>query len=179
VISLLLAMTLGPSAHDCTGCALADGRRAFLRDAARSAVGALLALGVAPRLAAALPVEWISAQGASGTHKRYPIPTRDGVQVDKESEVIVARVGNAVYAFSLSCPHQRTALRWQEKEGRFQCPKHKSKYRPDGAYISGRATRSMDRFAVERDGQQLVVDIALLFREDEHRARWQGAVVML
>jgi Rieske Fe-S protein len=84
-----------------------------------------------------------------------------------------------VIAFSLACPHQNTALRWDAGNRRFQCPKHKSRYKPDGVFIEGRATRGMDRFAVRRDGDTIVVNLDALYREDENAAQWAAAFVML
>ena len=89
----------------------------------------------------------------------------------------MARYRGRVYAFSLSCPHQHTALRWQPGDQRFQCPKHHSRYTPDGTFISGRATRSMDRFAVRREGANVVADLGRLIKQDEDRAGWDAAFV--
>jgi Rieske Fe-S protein len=93
--------------------------------------------------------------------------------------VILSRVGKQVYAFALACPHQNTALRWDGGENRFQCPKHKSRYRPDGSFIEGRATRSMDRYAVKLASGQIVVDIDKVIQEDMDKSAWQQAVVTL
>jgi Rieske Fe-S protein len=75
--------------------------------------------------------------------------------------------------------NQRTALRWRQEEMRFQCPRHGSKYQPDGTFISGRATRNMDRFAVQRQGEAILVDLNRLYRSDEQAALWTAAVVSL
>jgi len=109
----------------------------------------------------------------------YPIPAGDGATIDKENQIILVRFTEKVYAFNLSCPHQNTALHWLAEEGRFQCPKHKSRYQPDGVFISGRATRNMDRFAVRRDGDTIVVDVDKMFRSDRNAAEWAAAVVAL
>ncbi|HTD70459.1 MAG TPA: Rieske 2Fe-2S domain-containing protein, partial [Gemmatimonadales bacterium] len=77
------------------------------------------------------------------------------------------------------CPHQNTALKWLRDEGRFQCPKHKSRYQPDGVFISGRATRNMDRLAVRREGDTIVVNVDKLYRSDQNAADWAAAVVAL
>jgi hypothetical protein len=37
----------------------------------------------------------------------------------------------------------------------------------------------MDRFAVRRDGGNVVVNLSQLFREDQDRAAWGAAVVWL
>ena len=62
---------------------------------------------------------------------------------------------------------------------RFQCPKHKSKYQPDGEFISGRATRGMDRFSIRRAGETVVVDLAVLHKQDTDAAGWNAALVTL
>ncbi|HET8624650.1 MAG TPA: Rieske (2Fe-2S) protein [Gemmatimonadales bacterium] len=129
--------------------------------------------------AIALPIRFGSGLAGWGSEVRYPVPTSDGATIDKEHEVIVVRHESSVYAFGLSCPHQKTPLRWNAGAGRFQCPKHKSTFQPDGAFIEGRATRNMDRYAIRRDGDNLVVDLAKLYREDQNREEWIGAVVRL
>ncbi|MEP7087689.1 MAG: hypothetical protein ABI884_10315, partial [Gemmatimonadota bacterium] len=59
------------------------------------------------------------------------------------------------------------------------CPKHHSKYRPDGVFIEGRATRGMDRLAIQRQGPTLLVDLDKMFKEDEDGAAWTAAVISL
>jgi Rieske Fe-S protein len=139
----------------------------------------MAAIGLAPAGAHAMPLRWISALASTVEEKTYPVPSADGVQIDKENEVILSRVGKQVYAFALACPHQNTALRWDGGENRFQCPKHKSRYRPDGSFIEGRATRSMDRYAVKLASGQIVVDIDKVIQEDMDKSAWQQAVVTL
>jgi Rieske Fe-S protein len=162
------------SADDCQGCAL-PGRRAFLRDA----TFAIAALASVSATASALPVKLMHAIGVNGEQATYPIPSADGVNIDQKQEVIVARVGNQVFAFELACPHQNTALRWNDKDHEFQCPKHHSRYKPDGTFITGRATRNMDRFAVTKQGNNLVVDLDKVFEQDKDAAGWKAAAVTL
>jgi Rieske Fe-S protein len=152
---------------ECAQCIMRD-RRSFLREAVGAAIAAV-----------ALPVSVLSVreQGADGP--RYPVPATDGVQIDRDNQVILVRWQSAVYAFNLSCPHQNTALRWDGADGRFQCPKHHSKYQPDGTFIEGRATRNMDRFTVQRDGDMIVVDVDAMHKSDEDQATWASAVVRL
>lgn len=168
------------SDHDCGECPIAKttSRRDFVRDSALGIAGIMSVLGIA-RSAAALPVSMIEALSRSKTGITYPIPPADGVQIDKDNEVILVRWQNAMYAFNLSCPHQRTALRWNDAAKEFQCPKHKSKYRPSGDFISGRATRSMDRFAIQRSGASVVVDADTMYEEDENTAQWKAAFIKL
>ena len=165
-------------AERCEACT-ANGRRDFVLDALRAGAIALASLGFAAGDAVAMPLRFVSARAASGTEKSYAVPAADGVQVDKENEVILSRVGRQVYAFALACPHQNTALRWEGDDHRFQCPKHKSRYRPDGTFIEGRATRSMDRYAVRLAGPNVVVDIDTIIQEDLDKARWLQAFVTI
>ncbi len=156
---------------ECTGC---DSRRAFLRDVA----GAALAL---VGLSALTPVSALSAlepRGARGA-VRYPIPAADGVSIDKANEVILCRSAGYVFAFSLSCPHQNTALRALPGTAGFQCPRHKSRYQPNGTFISGRATRNMDRLPIVREGDVLVVDPDVAYGSDSEAAKWAAAQVKL
>ena len=166
-----------PAEDGCTDCKTA-GRRQFLLEALRAGAVALAVVGIAPT-ADAMPLRWISALSSPLKDKLYPIPASDGVQIDKENEVILSRVGKQVYAFVLACPHQNTALRWEAEDARFQCPKHKSRYRADGTYIEGRATRSMDRYAVKLAGNAIVVDLDKVFQEDMDKAAWQQSFVAL
>jgi nitrite reductase/ring-hydroxylating ferredoxin subunit len=171
--------TDGPHDTDaCRGCALVD-RRDFLRDASVAVVSVLVALGAAPNIAAAAPIRLVSAIGGSRNDKTYPVPTADGTQIDKSNDVMITRWQGKVYAFGLACPHQNTALKWSDKDHQFECPKHHSRFQPDGVYIadSGRATRGLDRYAIRKDGANVVVDLDKLFQEDDNEADWKVAVV--
>ena len=173
-----------PSAPDdpCTACtapAFDAERRAFLRDAAAAVAGALVLLGARRADALTRPLDFTAPLDVLGETVRYALPAADGATIDREHQVILARWQGRVYAFSLACPHRNTALRWLAADARFQCPKHKSKYRPDGSFIEGRATRGMDRFAIARDGDAVVVDLAVLHRETGDRARWSAAMLVV
>jgi len=167
------------SCAGCCGCEDAADRRAFLRDAARAGVALLVALGASPARAGALTFRSVVARHAGLGEVSYPLPADDGVSIDRDNELILVRYDGRAYAFALSCPHQNTALRWLEKDSVFQCPKHKSRYQPDGTFISGRATRGMDRFAIRREGGAVLVDLETLYQQDEDGAGWAAAVVKL
>ena len=123
---------------DCRSCPLEPvlDRRDFVRQALAAGLSVTFVPGLGPR-----------------SDKAYPLPAADGVVIDKAESVIIARFESKAFAFSLACPHQNTALRWIAGKNRFQCPKHESKYQPDGTFIDGRATRSMDRFAGREIGR--------------------------
>ena len=167
------------AADACGGCEGVPDRRRFLRDAMVLAGAALAALGASSSAAAALPVRLLRATVVRGETRRYPLPAADGVEIDHDAEVMLARWQGHVYAFALACPHQHVALRWLPADTRFQCPKHKSKYRPDGTFIEGRATRGLDRYGITRDGAAVVVDLDALHQQDDDPAGWNAAAISL
>ena len=146
-------------------CDACSSRRDFLK------TGASLAA-----LLAALPILEISGFASDG-EMRYPVPASDSANIDYKSQVILVRYQGAVFAFALSCPHQNNAIKWVAKEGRFQCTKHDSRYLPNGTYTSGRATRNMDRFAVRREGDSVVVDLKHWFQSDKDPSGWASALI--
>ena len=164
--------------RSCDSCALM-ARRDFFRTASAAAATALIALGASPASAMAAPIEFISALGGGREDKAYPIPAADGTQIDKDNETIISRWQGKVYVYNLACPHQSTALKWSQKDGQFECPKHHSRFTPDGIYIkdSGRATRGLDRFAVRKDGSNIVANLDKLYQEDEDEASWKTAFI--
>ena len=157
----------------CNDCTLVHARRDFLRTMAGAA---LASVGLAPS-AHALAVRLENHVTRRGELATYPVPAAEGVTIDTNNEVILVRTHEHIYPFALACPHQNTALKWQASDHRFQCPKHKSKYTADGVYIEGRATRSMDRYAVRLDGKNIVVNLDKLYEEDQDVVLWQGAFI--
>lgn len=175
------------AADDCGGCPLHDAfnapaameRRQFLR-AAGLALASLGILGLDARAAGAMPDRALTAlAGGAGVRndRRYPVPGEDGVSIDKDNSVIIARANGKIYAFSLGCPHQNTALRWDVDDHQFVCPKHKSHYRDDGTFINGRATRDMDRLPIRREGAELVVDVDTVYQQDDNPKEWSAAFI--
>ena len=164
---------------DCGACEFSLDRRRFLAGIGFTSLAVLAGLGVPRSVAVAMTPTPTRSRRRLGGNPAYTIPAQDGVQIDREQEVILVRWQGAVYAFNLSCPHQRTALRWNGGDAQFQCPKHHSKYRPDGTFVSGRATRGMDRFSISRSGDEIVVDVDAMHKEDKDQAGWDAAVVHL
>ena len=126
----------------------------------------------------ALPIYEVSGTG-SDKERQYPLPAADGVNIDRQTQVILVRLQNRVYAFALSCPHENAALKWLPKDHRFQCTKHDSKYQPDGTHMSGRATRNMDRFAIRREGESIFVNLQHWFQSDKDPSGWGSALIQL
>ena len=144
-------------------CSDCPSRRAFLQIVA--------GLGLV-----ALPVLFVDGIEAAGEQK-YLFPTADGVTIDRKQQIIIVRTQGHVYAFNLSCPHENTALKWLPKDNRFQCPKHESKYQPNGTFMSGRATRNMDRLQIRREGDALLVDLSHIIKSDSDPAAWAAATI--
>ena len=80
---------------------------------------------------------------------------------------------------ALACPHESAAVRWLDRDHRFQCSKHDSRYDPDGVHTEGRATRNLDRFPVRRDGAVVVVTTDRVFHSDLDAAGWAAAIVVV
>lgn len=161
----------------CEACPHATDRRAFLRHMAIAVAGTLAASGLSPGAAFASSARYIAPLAARGNQRRYDVPRTDSVSIDSSNEVILARWQGHVYAFSLRCPHRGTKLVWHADESRVFCPKHKARFRPDGAHDSGRNTRSLDRYALHLESGAVVVELDTLYRIDEAPAAWEAAVV--
>ncbi len=150
-------------------------RRDFLRTGG-CAIAAACAIGSIDLRA--LPVVEVRSE-ATGTEHRYALPAADSVNVDHVEQVIVVRDQGKVMGMSLGCPHEHAAVRWVDKDHRFQCTKHDSRYQEDGTHISGRSTRNLDRFAIRRDGDAVMLDLDRVFQSDRDPAGWAAAVVTL
>ena len=161
----------------CAACT--DSRRGFLKQAATLVSGALVGMAGSPGPAQALPIGWGAPSAASGAELTFPIPPADGATVDRDNGVIIVRYQGKVFAFNLSCPHENAAVRWKAAVNRFECSRHDSRYEPNGTYTSGRATRNMDRFALRRNGDTVVVDVSRLIQSDTSKAQWDAAVLLL
>jgi nitrite reductase/ring-hydroxylating ferredoxin subunit len=150
-------------------------RRAFLRAAALGVLGALAGDAALPALAQAIGTTTPTRSGK--LELRYDLPVADGVSVDESNDVILVRWQGRAYAFSAKCPHRGGRLEWRAAEGRVYCPKHKARFRPDGAHDSGRASRDLDRYDIRREGTALVIRLDLLRRADSDPAGWAAAAV--
>lgn len=150
------------------GCEDGTGRRTFLKEGLM-ALAALTALGATASNLHALTRDYATGR-ADGATVRYPVPAADGVTIDSDNKVIVARFQGSIYAFGLECPHRGTNVTWQAGQNRFYCPKHKSTFQPGGAFIEGKAERGLDRYAITREGNEIVVDTAVLIREPDAAA---------
>jgi Rieske Fe-S protein len=163
----------------CDGCADCQSRRSVLGRVSAALLATIAGVELAPATAQAVPLSEVRGVKSSPTERSYPVPATDSVAIDRDEQVLIVRFQQQAFAFNLACPHENTALRWKEQAGHFQCPRHESQYQPDGTFISGRATRNMDRFAVRRSGDNVVVDLNRLSRSDRQAQDWANAAVAL
>jgi nitrite reductase/ring-hydroxylating ferredoxin subunit len=155
-------------------------RRQFLGHACTGSAGIACAALFVPSGFASLPITDMDAfAGGDVAERTYPVPAADGVSIDRASAVILVRLQGRAFALGLTCPHQQASVKWLEKDKRFQCTKHDSKYQPDGTYTSGKSTRNLDRFAIRLDGPNVIVDIGRTFKADADAAGWRAAIVAL
>ena len=164
---------------DCGNCPLVVDRRRFLRDTGFAVLATLVAAGLRPVEALAEAVSEIAPKRKIGTRLAYALPASDSVSVDAENDVIIARWENRAYAFSLKCPHRGARLEWKPDESRIFCPKHKARFTPDGNHFSGRETTALDRYRISREGNEIIVSLDVVLKQNEDPAAWQSAVVQL
>jgi len=148
-------------------------RRRFLKGGG-CAVLTMTSLGFAP--GAVVPIHAAAGSG-SGPERTYPLPSADGVTIDRGAQVILTRVNGKVAAMSLACPHENAVVKWLPKDKKFQCSKHDSQYTPNGTYTTGHATRNLDRFPIRREGGSVVVRTDRVFHSDQDPQGWAGASV--
>jgi nitrite reductase/ring-hydroxylating ferredoxin subunit len=167
--------------HDTThtggDCVFSSDRRTFLRASALGVLAALVGDAALPALAEAVGA--MAPRTARGAELRYTIPASDSVAVDERNELILVRWQGRAYALSTKCTHRGATLEWRGPEGRVFCPKHKARFRPDGAHDSGRSARALDRYDIRREGGSLVIRLDALRRADTDPAGWASAVAVV
>jgi nitrite reductase/ring-hydroxylating ferredoxin subunit len=153
-------------------------RREFLRSSGGCALATISACALAGAHLGALPIRTVAGV-TSGQERQYDVPGIDSVNIDHVAQTILVRYQGHVFGMSLGCPHEHAAVRWVEKDHRFQCTKHDSRYQEDGVHISGRATRNLDRFGIRRSGDRVVLELERVFQSDTDPAGWANAVIAL
>jgi Rieske Fe-S protein len=140
-------------------------------------VAAMVGAELWPQTATAVPITDGGGTKTGPNEYSYPLPPADVVTIDRDAQLILVRFQQRVFVFNLACPHENTALRWKPRDGRFQCPRHESQYQPDGTFMTGRATRNMDRFGITRAGDAVRVDLNRFYRSDQQPQDWAAAVI--
>lgn len=161
-------------------CARSLDRRTFLRHASGFAVAVLVGLGASSAAAEAMVGEIRASEATSrggARLRQYAMPAADGALVDADNEVLLVRWAGRVYAFSMSCPHRGTTLRWLGTADGAFCPKHKARFSPAGENVGGRHTRALDRYPIRREGRGVVVDVTVPLEQEADAAAWTAAWV--
>lgn len=130
-------------------------RRSFLSFVPLAvAAGVTSTLGVAafrflrPRLEA-MSEAWLNVARVGEIVGQAPVRTKVALQritgwaaTNEERAVFVLPGKNQV--LSAICPHEGCEVVWEQNRNRFACPCHDSFFTPDGARISGPASRGLD-----------------------------------
>ena len=66
------------------------------------------------------------------------------------------------------CTHLGCTVPWREDEERFHCPCHSSIFDSVGEVVSGPAPRPLDRFPIEIQDSQVIVDTGSPIQRDRH-----------
>ena len=89
----------------------------------------------------------------------------------------LVRTSGHVYAFALSCPHQNAAVKWVEKNNRFECTKHDSHTRPTASTPPAAPRATWTATPSDARDDLIHVDTANVFQSDKDGAGWNGASV--
>ncbi len=106
----------------------------------------LLAAGVVALAAGAAGAGLLVAR--TGNARGYPLASlRDGVSAAtlQVTPVFVDREGSRVVVLRPFAPDSPIPVGWCPRQGFYEDPETGSKFRPDGTYLAGPATRGMDR----------------------------------
>jgi cytochrome b6-f complex iron-sulfur subunit len=76
-----------------------------------------------------------------------------------------------IYALSTICTHLGCNPNWLEGDRKFKCPCHGSGFQISGINFEGPAPRPLERFAIKRDGDQIIVDKSRKFQYE--RGEWK------
>lgn len=80
----------------------------------------------------------------------------EGEAIFKEGVFLVG-LPEGPAALSARCPHLGCRLGFHEKEGRFECPCHGSRFTLQGERIDGPAARGMTRLSLARDAGRKIL----------------------
>ena len=92
----------------------------------------------------------------------------DGVyeQFKQSQNVWLVRNGSVIYALSTICTHLGCIPNWLLADEKFKCPCHGSGFYRSGVNFEGPAPRPLERHAIRLDGETVIVDKGLIFRQE-------------
>ena len=142
-----------------------------MSDTRRDFLGLLWRTGLALVAAAGVWTSWdiLRPRASSGFGGKFrdgspaEIPG-DAVKTIAAAQTHLTKIDNEVVALWWRCPHLGCRVPFCESSGRFECPCHGSVFNRAGDYLEGPAPRGLDRFAVEVDGNAVVVDTGSVTR---------------
>jgi cytochrome b6-f complex iron-sulfur subunit len=91
----------------------------------------------------------------AGNVTAYPDGT---VKYFQDGRMFVTSSEGSLVALYQKCPHLGCRVPFCDRSGRFECPCHGSIYNIRGEYIQGPAPRGMDRFGLQIQKGQVLVD---------------------
>lgn len=93
-----------------------------------------------------------------------------GLQDQLDAETIIKDPKGDGYWIALyqRCVHLGCTVPFRDECVSFKCPCHGSHYHVDGEYLDGPAPRSLDRFALSIQGQDVMVDTSMLNNKVPH-----------
>lgn len=137
--------------------------------------GSLLTIGTKADFPAALPQDFkigkagIFYHQASKSyvvhlHKDAPFLLRGGTLAGQLAAETVVKDSDGSYWIALfqRCVHLGCTVPFRDDCVSFKCPCHGSHYNVNGEYLDGPAPRSLDRFALSFDGDNVVIDTGTL-----------------
>lgn len=137
-------------------------------------IGGLISAGMAipaiayiigPALQSSKEQEWIRL--GSSAKVELGVPTLFKVTVEQQtgwitneqeiSAYVLTENGRDFVAMSNVCTHLGCRVRWVADRGQFFCPCHNGQFDKDGNVLGGPPPRSLDRYEVKVEGDQLLI----------------------
>lgn len=89
----------------------------------------------------------------------HPMTVKDGWMESKAVKALwaVRQSDRQVIVFSPICPHLGCGVRWNQRDGQFQCPCHGSAYDRNGHVVAGPAPRPLDELPSKIENGELKV----------------------
>jgi Rieske Fe-S protein len=122
---------------------------------------------ISPALGKTTGDEWISL----GLVDNYPFdqPTLFNFTITKVNgwersshsygAFVLRKEGQDPVVFSDVCTHLSCRVNWDETAKKYNCPCHAAFFDQDGGVVSGPPPRSLDRFEIRLDGDQLFIHL--------------------
>ncbi len=81
-----------------------------------------------------------------------------GWMLVRDATTLVVNVdGSTIRAFTSICTHAGCSTNWRFTDSRFECTCHGSRFDTGGSVVRGPATRDLQEFSVNRDGDLIVI----------------------